>query len=236
MGVYKFVTEELQKTLGVVEAKISVELTPQLVKELAQRGMKFDIIRDELLISSRYSGEYGDFIREEIRKAAIEKIVREVKDSNAIVTDFKVKLDVNDVNLQAIDNAYRKELEKQEEYKRRKNMLAEIKAILRDLQEQKIVTEFRDMQDYVKAELIDGTEISCGLYGNLENTIQSLKNLNKEQILMRVIEKLKKEIAELEKEKEKLRERVLEEIAREGSFTLKKEREITYVVSEQEDC
>jgi hypothetical protein len=229
---YRFVTEELQKPLGVVEAKVFVELTPRLIKELARRGMKFDIVKDELLISSWYSDEYGDFIREEIRKAAIEKIVREVKDPNAIVTDFEVKLDVNDVNLQAIDDAYRKELEKQEEYKRRKNMLAEIKAILRDLQEQKIVIELRDMNDYIKATFVDGSELSCGLHSNLENIIQSLKTLNKEQILIRVIEKLRQEIKELEKEKEKLREKILEEIAREGSFTIKKEREITYRVEE----
>jgi hypothetical protein len=238
-ATYKFVTDKLQKTLGVVEAKISVELTPRLIKELAQRGVKFNISslkEGELQISTNYSYKYDDMIREEIRKASIEKIVREAKDSNTIVADFEVKLDVNDIDLQTIDNAYRKELEDREEYERRKNMLAEIKAMLRDLEKQKIVTEFRDMNDYVKATFVDGTELSCGLYGDLESVLQSLKNLNKEQILMRVIEKLRQEIKELEKEKEKLRDKILEEIAREGSFTIKKEREITYVVTEEDDC
>jgi hypothetical protein len=239
-ATYRFVTNKLQDKLGVVEAEVRVELTPQLIRELAQRGVKFNIgsLKEgerELQISTNYSYEYDDMIREEIRKAAIEKIMREVKDSNAIVADFEVKLDVNDIDLQTIDNAYRKELEDRKEHERRKNMLAEIKRILKDLQGQKIVVDFRDMNDYIKARFIDDSELSCGLYDNLENIIQSLKALNKEQILIRVIEKLKRKIEELEKEKEKLRERVLEEIANTGSFTIKKEREITYVVTE-EDC
>jgi cell division protein FtsB len=52
---------------------------------------------------------------------------------------------------------------------------------------------------------------------------------------VRVIEKLKKEIADLEKEREKLREKILEEIAKNGYFTLKKEREITYKVEEEDE-
>jgi hypothetical protein len=236
-ATYRFVTHKLQDRLGVVEAKISVELTPQLVKELAQRGVKFDISllkEGELQISTNYSYQYRDTVIEEIRKSAIEKIAREVKDSSAVVADFEVKLDVNDIDLQTIDSAYREELEKEKEHKRRMDMLAEIKAILRDLKEQNIVVELRDMNDYVKAELIDGTEISCGLYGDLDSVLQSLKNLNKEQILMRVIEKLKKEIAELKKERETLKEKILKEIANVGWFTIKKEREITYTVTEEE--
>jgi hypothetical protein len=51
---------------------------------------------------------------------------------------------------------------------------------------------------------------------------------------VRVIEKLKKEIADLEKEREKLREKILNEIAEQGSFTIKKEKEIRYKVEEED--
>jgi len=232
---YKFVTEELQDKLGVVEARVYVEFAPQLIKELAKRKIKFEISNNELYIKSDLSWDYRDEVKTMLRKVAIEKIARETKDIDTIVTEFRVKLDVNDIDFSEIDKLYNEELEKQKELEKRKNMLVEIKRILRNLQEQKIVVDFRDMNDYVKAEFVDGTELSCGLYGDLENTIQSLQSLNKEQILLRVIEKLRQEIKELEKEKEKLRERILEEIARNGFFTLKKEREITYKVEAEDE-
>jgi hypothetical protein len=236
-ATYKFVTSSLQDKLGVVEAKIYVEFTTELVRELAKRKIKFEISSNELYLRSDLSWDYRDEVIEILRKAAIEKIAKETKDIDTIVTEFRVKLYASDIDFAEIDKLYNEELEKQKELEKRKNMLAEIKAILRDLEKQKIVVDFRDMNDYVKAELVDGTELSCGLYGDLENTIQSLKNLKKEQILVRVIEKLRQEIKELEKEKEKLREKILEEIANAGSFTLKKEREITYKVeAEDEDC
>ena len=235
MGAYKFVTSSLQDKLGVVEAKIVVEFTTELVKELAKRKIKFQISSNELYLRSDLSWDYRDEVIEIVQKAAIEKIARETKNIDTIVAEFRVKLDVSDIDFSEIDKLYNEELEKQKEHERRKNMLVEIKRILRDLQEQKIVVDFRDMNDYVKATFVDDSELSCGLYGDLENIIQSLKALNKEQILVRAIEKLRQEIKELEKEKEKLREKILEEIARNGYFTLKKEREITYKVEAEED-
>jgi hypothetical protein len=231
-ATYKFVTSSLQDKLGVVEAKISVEFAPNLIRELAKRKIKFEILSNELYLQSDLSGDYRDAITELLRKATIEKIAKETKNIDSIVTEFRVKLDVSDVDFAEIDKLYNEELEKEKEREKQKNLLAKVKAILKDLKKQRIVSDLLDLGDYVKAELIDGTKLCYGLSDNLERAIQSLESLDKVQILMRVIENMRKEIEQLEKEKEKLREKILEEIAREGSFTIKKEREITYRVEE----
>jgi hypothetical protein len=238
MGVeYKFVTEELQDKLGVVKAKVFVEFTPELVRELAKRKIRFEISDNELHIRSDLSWDYRDGVIDILRKAAIDKIARENRDVDTIVTEFGVELDVGDIDFSKIDKLYNEELAKEQEREKQKNLLAKVKTILRELNKQRIVSDLYDMGDYVKAELVDGTKLSYGLTDNLESAIQSLESLDKVQILMRVIEKLKQEIKELEKEKENLREKILKEIANAGSFTIKKEREITYRVEEEgEDC
>jgi hypothetical protein len=234
-ATYKFVTSSLQDKLGVVEAKIYVEFTTNLVRELAKRKIEFQILSNELYIRSNLSWDYRDAITELLRKAAIEKIARETKNIDSIVTEFRVKLDVSDVDFAEIDKLYNEELEKEKEREKRKNLFAEVKAILKDLEEQGIVSDLQDLGDYVKAEFIDGTRLDYSLRSDLENAVKSLKNLNKEQILLRVIEKLRKEIKELEKERAELREKILEEIANAGSFTLKREKEITYRVEEEDE-
>ena len=234
-ATYKFVTSSLQDKLGVVEAKIYVEFTPELVRELAKRKIKFEISSNELYIRSDLSWDYKDAITEILRKAAIEKIARETKNIDTIVTEFRVKLYANDIDLAEIDKLYNEELEKEQERVKQKNLFAEVKSILKDLQKQGIVSDLQDLGEYVKARLIDDTKLDYSLHDDLENAIKSLKNLNKEQILLRVIEKLRQEIKELEKEKEKLRDKILEEIANAGSFTLKREKEITYRVEEEDE-
>ena len=234
-ATYKFVTSSLQDKLGVVEAKIYVEFTPELVRELAKRKIKFEISSNELYLWSDLSCDYKDAITEILRKAAIEKIARETKNIDTIVTEFKVKLCASDVDFAEIDKLYNEELKKEQKHEKQKNLLVEVKSILKDLKKQGIVSDLQDLGDYVKARLIDDTKLDYGLYDDLENAIKSLKNLNKEQILLRVIEKLKKEIAELEKEREKLRDKILEEIANAGSFTLKRDKEIIYRVEEEDE-
>jgi len=239
-NAYRFETKELQDKLGVVEARINVELTPALIKRLAQRGMRFYISSNgELGITSDMSYKYDNTVTEAIRKAAIDKIIKEIKEVNTTTAEFNVKLDTSDIDFSEIDRAYEKELEEQRKYEQKKMMLEEIKTILRELKKQNLLAEFVESENAVRAELIDGTEIRVWLdtteFSKVENIVQRLRNLKKEEILIRVIEKLKQEIKELKKEKEELREKILEEIANAGSFTIKKEREITYIV-EEEDC
>jgi DNA-directed RNA polymerase specialized sigma24 family protein len=201
---YKFVTNALQDKLGVVKANVSVELTPRLIKEFAKREVRFSIDEyiDELIISC-WDKEYKDDIESIIRNAAIEKIVKETKESDTIVRSFKVKLDVDDIDMHALDEAYRKEKEREKEKEQRKSMLAEIKSILKELEKHKLVTEFAESNDWVNATLIDGTEIRARVhyYDELEKALNTLKSLNREMMLLRAIEKWRKEIEELKKGK-----------------------------------
>ena len=201
---YKFVTNALQDKLGIVKANVSVELTPRLIKEFAKREVRFsmDEYIDELIISC-WDDEYREDIDSIIKNAAIEKIVKETKESDTIIRSFKVKLDVDDIDFQALDEAYNKKKEREKERKQRKSMLAEIKSILGELKKQKLVEEFRESDDWVNATLIDGTEIRARVhyYDELEKALNTLKNLNREMMLLRVIEKWRKEIEELKKSK-----------------------------------